>query len=136
MKGVIDKIWQNKTKAGKPYWVLGIGGENYSVWDKNFIEGLEEGTPVEYEWTPSGDFKKITGVREIEMDPNLEPERPNYRNQQIVRMSCIKSATALVSNSDANPNEKGEITLGLARKFEKYVAQGDEGTEEGEKEKE
>jgi hypothetical protein len=31
MKGVVDKIWKNKTDDGKPYFVLKIGGEKYSV---------------------------------------------------------------------------------------------------------
>ena len=27
MKGVVEKIWENKTDDGKPYFVLKIGGE-------------------------------------------------------------------------------------------------------------
>ena len=36
-------------------------------------------------------------------------------------MSCIRSAAALVTDFGAPPEEKAEITLGLARRFEKYV---------------
>ncbi|MCJ7816611.1 MAG: hypothetical protein MUP55_02025 [Candidatus Aenigmarchaeota archaeon] len=118
MKGVIDRIFENTTKKKMPYWVLSIGGENYSVWDKKFMEGLQEGATVEYGWAASGDFKKVTEIRRIDMEPSLDREGKAYsRSQQIVRMSCIKSATMLVSNFDTHPNEKGEITLGLARKF-------------------
>ena len=47
MKGVIEKIWENKTEDGKAYLVLRIGGEKYSVWDKKYMEGLVEGSAVE-----------------------------------------------------------------------------------------
>lgn len=55
MKGIFDKIWENKTKGNKPYWVLSIEGENYSVWDKKNLEGIQEGSTVEYDWKASGD---------------------------------------------------------------------------------
>lgn len=137
MKGVIDRIFENTTKKKMPYWVLSIGGENYSVWDKKFMEGLQEGATVEYGWAASGDFKKVTEIRRIDMEPSLDREGKAYsRSQQIVRMSCIKSATMLVSNFDTHPNEKGEITLGLARKFEQYVTEKDEGAKEEQKKEE
>lgn len=126
MKGVIDKIWENKTKEGKKYWVLNIDGEKYSVWDKKYMEGIQEGSAVEYEWAASGDFRKVTGIKKIEIDPDFNPGERNAKNHQIIRMSCLKSATALVSNIDGKPDEKGEITLGIARRFEKYVAEGDD----------
>ena len=125
MKGVIDKIWENRTKDGKKYHVLSIGGENYSVWDKRHMEGLQEGAVVDYDWTQSGDFRKVTGIRKLEMPTYLDSEdRIDGRSQQIVRMSCIKSAAALVSGAEADPDEKGEITIGIARKFERYVVEG------------
>jgi len=121
MKGVIDKIWGNKTGAGKDYWVLTLGGERYSVWDSKYMRGIREGTTVEYDWAESGDFKKITGINILE-GGDIEPSvRPGYKDQQIVRMACLKSASSLLSSLDAEPDQKGEVTLGLARKFEKYV---------------
>jgi len=128
MKGVIDRIWENKTKdRKKDYWVLSIGGENYSVWDKKYVEGLQEGAAVEYGWMQSGDFRKITEIRTIDMEPDERLEgRFNSRNHQIMRLSCIKSATALLSNCEGSPDEKGEITVTLARKFEQYVREGDD----------
>jgi len=65
MKGVIDKIWENKTDDGKPYLVVRIGENKYSVWDKKYREGLEEGTTVEYEFTQSGKFNP--GLRQIQV---------------------------------------------------------------------
>ena len=129
MKGVVDKIWINKTDDGKPYFVLKIGGEKYSVWDKKYMEGLEEGAAVEYESTQSGKFKKITEMKKIDLEPGIDPleRKPRDRNgQEIVRMSCIRSAAALVADFGAPPEEKAEITLGLARRFEKYVIDPEE----------
>ena len=129
MKGVVDKIWKNKTDDGKPYFVLKIGGEKYSVWDNKYVEGLEEGAVVEYESAQSGKFKKITDMKKIDLEPGIDPpeRKPRDRNgQEIVRMSCIRSAAALVADFGAPPEEKADITLGLARRFEKYVIDPEE----------
>jgi len=129
MKGIIDKIWKNKTDDGKPYFVLKIEGEKYSVWDNKYMEGLDEGAAVEYESTQSGKFKKITDMRKIELEARFEPPERKSRDrngEEIVRMSCIRSAAALVADFGAPPEEKAEITLGLARKFEKYVIDPEE----------
>ena len=93
------------------------------------MEGLEEGAAVEYESTQSGKFKKITDMRKIDLEPGFDPpeRKPRDKNgQEIVRMSCIRSAAALVADFGAPPEEKAEITLGLARKFEKYVIDPEE----------
>ena len=129
MKGVVDKVWENKTDDGKPYFVLKIGGEKYSVWDKKYMDGIEEGSMVEYESAQSGKFKKITDMKKIDLEPGIAPaeRKPRDRNgQEIVRMSCIRSAAALVADFGAPPEEKAEITLGLARRFEKYVIDPEE----------
>jgi hypothetical protein len=129
MKGVVDKVWENKTDDGKPYFVLKIGGEKYSVWDKKYMDGIEEGSMVEYESAQSGKFKKITGMKKIDLEPGIDPpeRKPRNRNgQEIVRMSCIRSAAALVADFGAPPEEKANIALGLARRFEKYVIDPEE----------
>ncbi|MGD0919927.1 MAG: hypothetical protein ABSB22_26105 [Thermodesulfobacteriota bacterium] len=41
-------------------------------------------------------------------------------------MSCIRSAAALVADFGAPPEEKANIALGLARRFEKYVIDPEE----------
>jgi len=124
MKGVIDKIWENKTDEGKPYLVVRIGENKYSVWDKKYMEGLNEGAAVEYEFTQSGKFKKITDMKKIDLEPGIDPpeRKPRDRNgQEIVRMSCISSAATLAADFGSAPEERAKITLGLARRFEKYV---------------
>ena len=130
MKGVVDRIFENKTREGKKYWVLNIGGENYSVWDKKHMNGLMEGSEIEYEWVQSGDFKNMTDLRKIHLEPILDRrEEAERRNTQILRLSCIKSATSLISDLDLTPAEKGEITMEIARGFERYVKETDEDKE-------
>ena len=129
MEGRIDKIWENE-KNGKRYWVLSINGEKYSVWDEKYMNGLSEGSSVDYNWKKSGDFRKITDIRKLDVQPIYS------KNEQIIRMSCIKSAAVLVSDFDADPDEKGEVALGIARKFEQYVIEGNEDKKENPKQEE
>ncbi len=65
MKGVVDKVWKNKTDDGKLYFVLKIGGEKYSVWDKKYMDGIEEGSMVEYESTQSGKVYKRPALMDV-----------------------------------------------------------------------
>ena len=93
------------------------------------MDGIEEGSMVEYESAQSGKFKKITDMRKIDLEPGIDlPERKrrDRNGEEIVRMSCIRSAAALVADFGAPPEEKADITLGLARRFEKYVIDPEE----------
>lgn len=125
MKGTIEKIWQNKTKDKKDYWVLSIDGERYSVWEPDYMKDVKEGLSVEYEWTQSGEFKKITVMGVTGAKPKSSVKL-GYKDQQIVRMACLKSASTLVSNTELTSGERAEVALDLARKFERYIVERDE----------
>ena len=117
MKGKIDKIWENESKDGKKYWVLSINGKRYSVWDEDYLNGVDEGAMVEYNWKKSGKYQNITELRKIRSeDPYLI-----QKDEQIVRMSCLKSASELLSGMDMEPEKKADMAIGIARKFQKYV---------------
>ena len=117
MKGKIDKIWENESKDGKKYWVLSINGKRYSVWDEDYLNGVDEGAMVEYNWKKSGKYQNITELRKIRSeDPYLI-----QKDEQIVRMSCLKSASELLSGMDMEPEKKADMAIGIARKFHKYV---------------
>jgi len=116
MEGRIEKIWEN-AKDGKKYWVLAINGDKYSVWDEKYMGDLDEGSIVDYNWIKSGNFRKITGIRK------LDTQSGDRKNEQIIRMSCLKSAAVLVTDFDTDPDKKGELALGIARKFEEYVTE-------------
>ena len=129
MEGTVERIWENETKEKKTYHVLEIGGEKYSVWDSKLMEGLSEGSRVDYEWKKSGDFKKITGLRKIGQEPEHHPYQRDRRSLEIVRMSCVRSASEILHGLFIDPEEKTNKAIEIARQFEKYVT----GPEDSEK---
>lgn len=120
MKETVDKIWENETSNGKKYWVLQIGDERYSVWDSELVEGLNEGDRIEYEWRKSGDYKKITVLTRYPPGEALDSQ-PSRKDMQIIRMSCLRSATEVLSGTNAKLDKKIEMALDIAKQFEKYV---------------
>ena len=119
MKGLVEKLWDNTDRKGRRYLVLEIGGERYSLWDEQQMDGLQDGLVVDYEWKQSGNFRNIT---EIEPEKQYSASaRAKKRDRDIVRMSCLKSAASLLSASELEPNEKGNLTLELAHRFERYI---------------
>lgn len=125
MKGSVDKIWENETNGKKKYHVVDIGGERYSVWDHKLIEGLTEGSTVEYDWQKSGDYKKITDMRKIDLNPDLETYRQDRKSIEIIRMSCIKSACQILQGTYKEADTIAYNALTTAREFEKYVTEPD-----------
>lgn len=132
MKGKIEKIWENETKDNKAYHVLDIAGDRYSVWDPKLVEGLAEGSYVEFDWQKSGNFKKITDLKKIDMAPDLDsPYKPNRKSMEIIRMSCVRSASNILQGIYIDPVEKTSKALDIAREFENYVLDNeDEGKDE------
>lgn len=129
-KGVVSKIFQNETKAGKPYWVLsmraGDGGYvRYSVWDWKSLEGIHEGDTITYRFEQKNGYNNITEILKTEKASNGNDEAMAYafggRVEQIARMSAIKSATQLLSGYNGDPQDKMSKTLEAAKEFEKYI---------------
>jgi hypothetical protein len=50
MKGEIEKIWKNQTSDGRRYNVLQIGGERYSLWEEDYLDRLQEGQTLEFDF--------------------------------------------------------------------------------------
>ena len=124
MKGLIDQLWENHNRKGQRYLVLEITGERYSLWDEALMDNLDEGLVVEYEWKQSGKYKNITS---IDPEPAYSASvRTERRDRDMVRMSCLKSAASLLAPSSIDSDQRGGLTLQLAREFEKYVT-GDDG---------
>ena len=124
MKGLIENLWENQDRKGRRYLVVEIGGERYSLWDEERMNGLEEGLVVEYEWKQAGKYRNITS---IEPEPAYSASaRGRRRDRDMVRMSCLKSATALIASVELEPEKKGDTTLELAKKFERYITEQDQ----------
>lgn len=120
----MERIWENE-RNGKPYWVLRINGERYTVWNPKLLEGIQEGSLVAYEFKRSGNYRHIT-----RLIPVPEPGETgagsaglylNERDARMVRMSALRSAAQLIYTIEMRWEEKVESTLQLAREFERYI---------------
>jgi hypothetical protein len=122
MKGKIDKIWQNETADGRRYDVLQIGGEKYSLWDEKYFDKIQEGQMLEFEFRESGDFRNITEIYE---SPRQETsDRKDYAQERltkIIKMSCLKSASEVLSGSKIPYTDRAGKAIEIARRFEKYI---------------
>ena len=145
MKGEIEKIWKNQTSDGRRYNVLLIGGERYSLWEEDYLDKLQEGQTLEFDFRNSGDFKNISRIYEpgASAQPESEPKEelpPEYKapwpndqkNRQIIKMSCLRSASQILGGSRIPAGERAEKTIEIAKKFEKYIDSGDLTGEEDE----
>ncbi|MEM3389710.1 MAG: hypothetical protein QW491_09910 [Thermoproteota archaeon] len=114
-KGIVEGIEQKKTRKGEEYLLITIGGERYSLWNKDYFDQLNEGDLVAYKWRESGDFKKIVDIERISDDLEL-------RERKLTRMGCLKYAVELVANSsDLDENEKVAFVIEAAEAFERYI---------------
>jgi len=127
IKGKIEYIQENELADGRKYLTLTIEGKDYSLWDKKYFGKLEEGQVVDFESRKSGNYNNIT---EIDIDPlintieehRLNPNNTiNSREMQIIRMSCIKSASYMVKDISVDLEKKVDLALDVARQFEKYA---------------
>jgi hypothetical protein len=82
-----------QTRRPEKRWILEIDGDRCSVWDEKCMEGLEEGIPAEYEWRQSSSFKKITDTKRLDMGA-IEG-----KGLRIIRMSCLKTASEILSSN-------------------------------------
>ena len=62
MKGEVEKVWKNKTEDGRRYEVFQIGGERYSLWEEDYLDRIQEGQSLEFDFKESGEFRNITEI--------------------------------------------------------------------------
>lgn len=120
MKGEIEKIWENESRNGKRYLGISVDGERYTLWEDEYFDKLKEGDIIDFEWKKSGKYKNITKIN-MNNDDNDFMER---KQESIIRMSCLKSASELIAGSDLEPVKRADMALDFAGKFEKYVKDG------------
>jgi len=121
MKGEVEKVWKNQTEDGRNYEVLQINGERYSLWDENYLDRIPEGRMLEFEYRESGDFRNITRIYDPDGGEAKEDNYGTKRLKQIVKMSCLRSASRILAGSEVPSPERTEKTIEAARRFEKYL---------------
>jgi hypothetical protein len=135
IKGEVEKVWHNKTSAGKRYDVIEVAGGRYSVWDGEYLGKIEKGEMVEFEYKQTGNFNNV-----LKFNNGSQPEPDNGkdykaepatntgngysgdRTQQMARMSGLKTAGALIAGSKVPYGERADKTIEMAMKFEKYIS--------------
>ena len=125
MKGEVEKVWKNETEDGKRYEVFQINGERYSLWEEDYLDRIQEGQSLEFDFKESGDFKNITEIYEQPGEAEKEPEYGNQRLKKTIKMSCLKSASRVLAGTKVPYLNRADRAIEIARKFEKYIT--DEG---------
>jgi len=132
MKGEVEKVWKNETEDGRRYEVLQINGERYSLWDEDYLDRIQEGQSLEFDFKESGDFKNITEIYEPSKNEGKEPGYEDQKLKRIIRMSSLRSASRILAGSKIPYQNRADRAIETAKKFEKYI--NDEGFEAPENE--
>lgn len=129
MRGVIEEIWENEARNGQKYLTVQIDGERYSLWDTKCFDQVQEGLEIEYDVRQSGNFKHLTDITPVKEEKEQERPayRPNGRDVQITKLSCLKSASEIVAPVHMDIDSKQEMVIELAKRFERYVFEDDLG---------
>lgn len=121
MKGEVEKVWKNKTEDGRKYEVFQINGERYSLWEEDYLDRIQEGQTLEFDFKESGDFKNITEIYDSSRNKEKEPGYEDQKNKQMIRMSSLKSASNILTGSKIPYKNRVEKAIETAKKFEKYI---------------
>lgn len=131
MKGEVEKVWDNETLDGRRYQVLQINGDRYSVWDEKYLDKIKEGQAVDFEFKESGEFRNITEIYDSSLKEEKEAEFEDQKLRKTIRMSCLKSASRVLTGSKIPYKNRADRAVELAKKFEKYIDDGDFDDPEG-----
>ena len=93
----------------------------YEVFDH-----VQEGLEIEYEVRKTGNFKHLTDITPVK-EQQRPVYRPNGREVQIARLSCLQSASEIVAPVHMDIDNKEEMVIELAKRFERYVFEHDLG---------
>ncbi len=149
MKGKIDALWQNKTRDGTPYMAVQIGDDRYTVWNEEYFGQFKRGDAVEFKYVNKGKYKNILEMSgaapesdgkgaapyagpAAPEEPAEKPFKPflSPKDLHIARMSALKTA-AYVSGGlldpKLDPSEKTDFIIDLARQFERYITDANDG---------
>jgi len=99
MEGKIESIiGPKKSRNGKDYFVLTIGGETLSVWEPSLVEGICEGDDVCYEFSVSGSFKNITFLEKKEAEIKCDYPAEFKKGSEVDTSSRVDERLCEISN--------------------------------------
>lgn len=123
MRGVIEQIYDNTSKDGKPYKVIVINGERYGVWDTKLFPVCIIGSVVEFQITQKGEYKNIT---EMQIAGDMPPQKIKPRETTMIKMNALNNSVNLLKiMSDLKilvPQEATpERAMQIADRFISYI---------------
>jgi len=121
MKGEVEKVWKNETVDGRKYEVFQINGERYSLWEEDYLDKIQEGQSLEFDFKESGDFKNIIEIYEPSKNEEKEPGYEDQKPKRIIRMSSLRSASRVLAGSKIPYQNRADRAIETAKKFEKYI---------------
>lgn len=105
----VQKVYENKTKTGKRYWVAQTSDERLYVWDSKIAERLKAGGTFDVEVDTSGSYPKITKINET---PPAAPDHMDELFKSLERLAealrwsaALKAAIDYVSIADIPKSE-------------------------------
>jgi hypothetical protein len=126
MKGTVEKIWENESRSGQKYLGISIDGQRYTLWEEKYFDLIHEGETIDFDWKKSGKYRNITEIT----TRNDDNDYSKRRLKSIIRMSCLKSASELISDSDIETEKRADLAIDFAKKFENYVKEDWSGEQE------
>ncbi|MCI0330688.1 MAG: hypothetical protein L0196_07020 [candidate division Zixibacteria bacterium] len=141
--GQIEDIEVKFSRRGKRYATVTIDGQIYSAWDKEFIKTYHVGDKIQFTYEINGKFANLRDIELIEPAKERPPngdgkegaptseddidaflEYDTRKNRQIARLSCLRSATSIVTaanQGEMDLEDMAKYTIDLSKTFEKYV---------------
>ena len=123
MQGTVSNIWHNQRADGSEYWVVSIDGQRYSVWEKSTIDGVREGDAVEFAFTNSGRYRKLTAIKSTKSSTASHEDglQSSSESLQTVKMNCLRAAAAMIKDAAISPEQKVSLAIGMARGLEDHI---------------
>lgn len=133
VEGEVEKILEGETRNGDGYLVVRICGQGYFDWHElSEKEGVHVGDCVRVDFEP-GQWPRIQKIEKISEGENAGAsgpgasalERAERREGRIVRLSCLRTAAELLSQSDLGYEDKKAEVLVLAEEMAAWVKAGE-----------
>ena len=100
------------------------GALQYSVWDGKCFPLLQQGAEIEYTVRESGNFRHLNDIKPVDQPQAATAYPVTARDRQIARLSCLKSASEIAAPVPMDLDDKQELVVDLAKRFERYVYDG------------
>ena len=122
VQGTVDSIRRNERPDGSEYWVLSIGGQRYSAWDSDLVEGVQAGDRVEFAFTNAGRYRNLTALKRLApAEPASAALAAVPESLRIVRMNCLRTAAEMLHNTSLLPEQRLSTAIALAERLERHV---------------